>query len=869
MRVCPSCQSRYLGDDPFCSKDGQPTIEADPNIRFDPLLGSNVGNYKITVLLGEGGMGAVYKAEHPSIGRTVAIKVLRGEYAYRQDTIERFFNEARSVNQIRHENIVDIIDFGLLPDQRPYFIMEYLEGIDLDGHLRKRGATSLTEALDIMMPVLSALQAAHDEGIIHRDLKPENIFLFERKHGGRVVKLLDFGIAKLLDAKEQFHKTNTGSIIGTPAYMSPEQAAGNKNIDHRADVYAAGIILYELLVGEPPFDGETALEIVHKQWKEKPPSPRKKRSDLPEDFELIIYAALEKDRDKRIQSASQFASRLKAAITKVNISHAKPPNKIMAAPEVKLPSGSGVSGLRAALQSKKELTPPPPKEAVNPQIPKKEPTPQPPGSQGLFGGYPLLKPSSTPGAASLKSNSPTPDKSSRPPFFGKSGDWSVLKSNPGKLPDPVKEAPSQSLQKGPNPFKRPSIYKKEQATESILPSALPADSLAPLDRSEETRVVSNLSGGSFDELRSEATQMAPGLSSGPQEAPQNPAARSLPSNPKDVASPRELLTPTNLAALLSEDSAEMLRNEVTRMAAEPLGGSLDLLRSAQEQLAIAPLEAAESTRLGSVISGGSIEALQHNELLHDEPTRMASDLSGGSLDELRRAEAELEAPNHVNDQDESTVVGSSSMNDELAAAISAEHNAYQNNLFGEAPDLLGEESTQNNILAPVRDLEEAPPVSEYEEPSIMKEFPRNEDISSAHTSILDYDNIPATSLLGPPNNTAAVPESPAAIPAERPRRETPPISGEVALSTKASKKVAQSSILLLVFVVLAVLSGVIAVLIRQFGSSSAQIVTLVPNPILPQSQEITPITNPTPPPEKPVVKPKENKTKKRTESKPK
>ena len=357
MRVCPSCQSRYLGDDPFCSKDGQSTIEADPNIRFDPLIGSNVGNYKITGLLGEGGMGAVYKAEHPSIGRTVAIKVLRGEYAYRQDTIERFFNEARAVNQIRHENIVDIIDFGLLNDQRPYFIMEYLEGCDLDGHLRKRGATSLTEALDIMMPVLSALQAAHDENIIHRDLKPENIFLYERKHGGRVVKLLDFGIAKLLDAKEQFHKTNTGSIIGTPAYMSPEQAAGRKDIDHRADVYAAGIILYELLVGEPPFDGDTALEIVHKQWKEKPPPPRSKRPDLPEEFEQIIYAALEKDRDKRIQSASQFALRLKAAISKVNISHARPSLKPTIAPEVKLPSSPGVAGLRAALQSKKEPTP--------------------------------------------------------------------------------------------------------------------------------------------------------------------------------------------------------------------------------------------------------------------------------------------------------------------------------------------------------------------------------------------------------------------------------------------------------------------------------------------------------------------------------
>jgi serine/threonine protein kinase len=780
MRVCPNCQSRYLGDDPFCSKDGQATIEADPNIRFDPLIGSSVGNYKITELLGEGGMGAVYKAEHPSIGRTVAIKVLRGEYAYRQDTIERFFNEARSVNQIRHENIVDIIDFGLLSDQRPYFVMEYLEGRDLDVYLRKRGATSLTESLDIMMPVLSALQAAHDEGIIHRDLKPENIFLYERKHGGRVVKLLDFGIAKLLDAKEQFHKTNTGSIIGTPAYMSPEQAAGRKDIDHRADVYAAGIILYELLVGEPPFDGDTALEIVHKQWKAKPPPPRAKRPDLPEEFEQIIYAALEKDRDKRIQSALQFALRLKAAISKVNISHARPSNKAMTTPEVKLTSSPGVAGLRTAFQPKKEPTP---------QPPKKEPTPLPPKARILSGGYPILKAPSAPGVAGSKPNSPTPDKLSRPQSFH-TPSWSTLKSVPAKLPQPVKELSSQGLQKVSLPFKKPSAYdKNEQLTKVGSFSSVPPDFLDNVDRNEETQMVSDLVGGSIDELRAEATHMASAIS----------------------------------------------------------GGSLDLLREPpQEKKSEVGLIPAESTQLGSVISGGSAEALQQKEVLQSEPTLMASALSGGSLDNLRKEdhqESPLEASDESQYQDASTVAGESSMSEALVTALrSVEHTIDPGGFFEtmDGPELLGEESTQNNASIPIRDLEEeepAPPISEYEEPSMMKEFPRQEDISSAHTSILDYDNISETfpshsPLSSTPPVVSAMPST------ERPpRREIPDLSVEVAPATNVSPK--RVVPLILVFVVLAVLSGVVAVLIRQLSSTPAQV--LAPAPItLPQSQKAAP-----------------------------
>jgi serine/threonine-protein kinase len=197
--------------------------------------GTAVGEYVIDGKLGEGGMGTVYAATHPLIGKRAAIKVINLGLTTDGTAVQRFIQEARAVNQIRHGNIVDIFSFGELPDGRRYFVMEYLEGVSLADRV-KEGGMSLREAIEILDQVCDALEAAHEKGIVHRDLKPDNVFLVRTRGGRSVVKLLDFGIAKL-STTGSMQKTRTGIVMGTPAYMSPEQGRG-KSVDPRTDIYA-------------------------------------------------------------------------------------------------------------------------------------------------------------------------------------------------------------------------------------------------------------------------------------------------------------------------------------------------------------------------------------------------------------------------------------------------------------------------------------------------------------------------------------------------------------------------------------------------------------------------------------------------------
>ncbi|HRC59266.1 MAG TPA: serine/threonine-protein kinase, partial [Kofleriaceae bacterium] len=227
----------------------------------DALIGQELCGYTIRRKLAEGGMGVVYEGQHEKIGRTGAIKVLKLELCRSEEVIERFYQEARAVNSIRHENIVDIYDFGRDPYGRVFFVMEYLEGEPLSQRIR-RGALPWVEAFPVLDQTLRALKAAHDKGFVHRDLKPDNIWL--KYSDGRIqVKLLDFGIAKLVGEDSPKEKlTQTGSVIGTPHYMSPEQINGARNIDHRTDIYAMGIILYEMFTGATPFGGDTLQAIM-------------------------------------------------------------------------------------------------------------------------------------------------------------------------------------------------------------------------------------------------------------------------------------------------------------------------------------------------------------------------------------------------------------------------------------------------------------------------------------------------------------------------------------------------------------------------------------------------------------------------------
>jgi serine/threonine-protein kinase len=276
-------------------------------------IGQTVGNYIVQAQLGEGGMGAVYLAEHPVIGRKVALKVIHPQYARSHDIVSRFITEAKSVNQIGHDHIVDITDFGTTAGGDFYFVMELLEGTALSELIQQGPRFSPDRALWICAQIADALQASHDHGVIHRDLKPENIFLVA--HGGDqdFVKVLDFGLAKLINpspAATPTHSTKAGLVMGTPCYMAPEQCEGTVEIDHRADIYALGVILFEMLTGEVPFGGTSYATIMLNQVNMAPPAVRELVPDLPPALDAIVSRALAKNPALRFQSMAEMRAAL-------------------------------------------------------------------------------------------------------------------------------------------------------------------------------------------------------------------------------------------------------------------------------------------------------------------------------------------------------------------------------------------------------------------------------------------------------------------------------------------------------------------------------------------------------------------------------
>jgi tRNA A-37 threonylcarbamoyl transferase component Bud32 len=280
-----------------------------PSFMID--VGQVIGNYRITAKLGEGGMGVVYLGEHPVIGKKVAMKAIHPELARNPEVVSRFVMEAKAVNQIGHEHIVDIGDFGNTPTGDFYFIMEYLQGESLADRLKREILLSQGRALAIAGQVADALGASHDQGIIHRDLKPENIFLITRHGNPDFVKVLDFGLAKLTQTEEKVtHKTRAGSVMGTPYYMSPEQGEGKVQIDHRADVYSLGIILFEMLTGKVPFGGDGYGEIIVKHITHRAPSARKINPAISAAVETVLFQALAKDRAERFQTMREFRDAL-------------------------------------------------------------------------------------------------------------------------------------------------------------------------------------------------------------------------------------------------------------------------------------------------------------------------------------------------------------------------------------------------------------------------------------------------------------------------------------------------------------------------------------------------------------------------------
>ncbi len=275
------------------------TIDLPSSIDTDLESGQAVGEYKVDGKLGQGAFGTVYKAMHPLIGKVVAIKVLARKYSVDPEMVSRFVAEARAVNQIRHRNIIDIFSFGALEDGRQYYVMEYLDGEPLDVLVDRSGKLPLAEALPILRGVAKALDAAHAKGVAHRDLKAENVFLANDPDGGVWPKLLDFGIAKLLvpDASTT-HKTRTGIAVGTPYYMSPEQCRG-KDIDHRTDFYAFGILCYRMLAGVFPFDADDHFSVLMQQVNVDPVPPSKHAPELSNAVDDVVLWLLAKDPAQR------------------------------------------------------------------------------------------------------------------------------------------------------------------------------------------------------------------------------------------------------------------------------------------------------------------------------------------------------------------------------------------------------------------------------------------------------------------------------------------------------------------------------------------------------------------------------------------
>ncbi|WP_394837392.1 protein kinase [Pendulispora rubella] len=277
------------------------------------LLGETIdGKYRMDRVIGEGGMGLVLEAMHLQLEQRVAIKVLAGEALKSEEAVARFAREARAAARIQSEHVVRVFDVATLDNGAPYLVMEYLEGRDLEATLRDEGALPSADAVTYVLQACEALAEAHTNGIVHRDLKPANLFVAERADGSLRIKILDFGVSKLLPrgSEDDPRVTRTMSLMGSPLYMAPELMRSAKGADLRADIWSLGIILYELLAGVAPFEGETLTEVCAAIVADPPHSLATHRTDLPEGLEEVVMRCLDKDPGLRFADVAELAQAL-------------------------------------------------------------------------------------------------------------------------------------------------------------------------------------------------------------------------------------------------------------------------------------------------------------------------------------------------------------------------------------------------------------------------------------------------------------------------------------------------------------------------------------------------------------------------------
>ncbi len=309
MVTCSNCGIQVEGEFNFCPSCGTKTADAGES----SILGRTFNDkYRIVSELGSGSMGTVYLGEHIGLKKRVAVKVLHSDLQVSGESLRRFQREGIAAGQFSHPNAIQIFDFDESKTGVFYLAMEFVEGRTLKELIRQETKLSPAEAADLVRPILAVLAEAHRHGIVHRDLKPENIMVVDSASGERTVKVLDFGLSKLIDRPiEASMQTQVGRILGTPLYMSPEQCTGD-DVDHRSDIYSVGLILFEMLTGKPPFSGDTIGEILRKHTQEPAPSmgDTHARLDVPADLDAIVLKALEKNREDRFQSASQMIESL-------------------------------------------------------------------------------------------------------------------------------------------------------------------------------------------------------------------------------------------------------------------------------------------------------------------------------------------------------------------------------------------------------------------------------------------------------------------------------------------------------------------------------------------------------------------------------
>ncbi|HEY4160260.1 MAG TPA: serine/threonine-protein kinase [Polyangiaceae bacterium] len=303
-RVCPTCGGRYPADFRVCPRDATPLEDAPSD--EDPLLGQLLaGSYEVMRVIGEGGMGRVYEARHTRLhAKHFAVKVLHHELARQPEVVTRFQREAEAASALIHPNVVDVYDVNTSPDGRPYIVAELLQGEELGNHLDRIGKLEVADAVRIVRQVCRGLAAAHASGIVHRDVKPENVFLAGPEG---IVKMLDFGISKLAESPDGL--TKAGTVMGTPDYMAPEQARGDR-VDARADIYAVGAILYRALTGRKPFEGLDPMATLTAVLTQEPPRPTALEQSIPLALELVLQRAMAKSLKERFQTMEALEQEL-------------------------------------------------------------------------------------------------------------------------------------------------------------------------------------------------------------------------------------------------------------------------------------------------------------------------------------------------------------------------------------------------------------------------------------------------------------------------------------------------------------------------------------------------------------------------------